>query len=321
MFTITLMSTKSVSHNNIHAPLVVYMSDAPVFSADEVTAVALLRMLFPKVTVVSCDGLPPVTASNYLFLNFGRVYNPDQKRYDKANSTAVFSSKYKLRMGSCGMIWKQYGRYIIQKLGGQDDDGYIYDTIYNDLLRVIENTADLMHNMPASFVLLVNSFNAISDTDKGGNFHTAVAAAEPLIIRAIHAQILRANIYLQELSILERAFETRTHEYILVLPTICNSVLLFLAENDRMHEVEFVIQPRDANADTWQVWVMGDVPLMNQNMAENILRDRLKYIAKSYKLAVTHTRSSAIWLAENSYYVHYSVWNYPFRVWNYLVPA
>jgi uncharacterized UPF0160 family protein len=301
---------------DVNQPLVAYLHGQALFSAEDVTAVVFLRLLFPRVTVVQCTATPQAKASNYVYINFGRIYNPDQGLFDRANNTLTFSDKHTTPMGASGMVWKEYGRRIVRKFGGNDDDDYIYNTVYSDFVRVVEQTAELQYNMPASYVILINSFNTISDADKSGNIFSAIAAAEPLVHRLVQASVLRGNVYLNELPILEQAFETRTTEHILVLPVVCHSALLFLAENDRLHEVEFVIQPRDVDNDTWQVWSLGNIPLLSSLTSHDILRHRLKFMQVDRKLAVTLTRSSAQWLAQTSYDVYYSVLNYPRRLFD-----
>ena len=299
---------------DVTQPLVAYLHGKALFSADDVTAVVFLRLLFPKVTVVLCTASPQIKASNHVYINFGRVYHPDQGLFDRANNTQSFSDKHTTSMGASGMIWKEFGRRIVLKFGGKDDDDYIFNTVYSDFVRVIEQTAELRFNMPASFVLLINSFNTISDMDKSGNIFSAIAAAEPIVHRLVQACVLRANVYLTELATMEHAFETRPAEHILMLPAVCHSALLFLAENDRLREVEFIIQPRDVDNDTWQVWSLGDKQLLPPTTTQDVLRHRLKFMQDDRKLAVTLTRSSALWLAQTSYDVHYSMFNYPRRL-------
>lgn len=295
-------------------PLTIYVSDK-AFGADDVIAVSMLQLLFEQSRVVRTSKKPGADqGSQTIWLNITHTYDPAEGYFDAhgesymdvdAECVREFGDS---RLSVCGQIWKTFGTLLIQKFGTRDDDFYVFKSLYREFLQPLDLLSKSPVTLPGSLIYALNSFNSVGHDD-ADHFMEAALAARPLVARVIQSHVLRGDIYLKELKTLELAFTDRANESLLVLPERCDAVHLFLKDYDPQQEVKFIIQPRNVQQNTWQVWAVDykrrrfqvDVPLVKQAYASAFLKDlKIRSIHPAGYLAITCDVRSAVALATAS---------------------
>ena len=78
------------------------------FHADEVTAVAILKLIYPKAKVIRTRDEKKLNETN-IRVDVGRKYNPKTKDFDHHQKSFKLKSKNGVPYASAGIIWKHYG--------------------------------------------------------------------------------------------------------------------------------------------------------------------------------------------------------------------
>jgi uncharacterized UPF0160 family protein len=304
----------SLDSYDTNRPLTIYVSDR-AFGADDVIATSMLTLLFERSSIIQTSKKPPTVGTGQnIWLNVTHTYDPEHGFFD-ANCEAYLDVDEEsrrefahVRLSVCGQIWKAFGQLLLQKFGAQDEDFYVFKSVYREFIQPLDTMAKSPITLPGSFIYVLNSFNAIGN-EQGDNFRDAVFAAGPLLSRVIKAHVLRGDLYTSELKTLELAFTDRDFEELLILPVRCNAVHLFLKDYDPQQEVKFIIQPRNEQHNTWQIWAVDykrrrfqmDVPLLAPAEASAYYPHlKIRTIHPGRYLAVTCDLLSAIELAKVS---------------------
>ena len=297
-------------------PLTVYISDK-AFGSDDVVAVSMLQLLFDQIKIIRTCKKPSdreEKAVQTIWVNLTLTYEPLRGFFDSrcgpllANETDDTMDEFGIGFGICGQIWKAFGRLLLEKFGADDDDSYVYKTVYREFLQPLDYMSKSPVTQPGSFVYALNIFNSIGDDD-GDHFQDAVASARAIVSRILKAHTLRGNMYMKELAVMEAAFTDRKDQALLVLPVRCESVHLFLKDYDPSQEVKFIIQPRNEAHETWQVWAVDykrrrfhiDIPLLPAADVSIFYPDlKIRSVHPARYQAITSDRYSAILLAQAS---------------------
>ena len=98
------------------------------FHADEVFASSLINFLFPIDEIIRTRDNTVILSGqkdkNTFVIDVGEKYNVSLNNFDhhQTDFNAVFNEKQWIKMSSCGLIWKHFGRDIIFKLGKNEFD-------------------------------------------------------------------------------------------------------------------------------------------------------------------------------------------------------
>lgn len=98
------------------------------FHADEVFASSLINFLFPIDEIIRTRDNSVILSGqkdkNTFVIDVGEKYNVSLNNFDhhQTDFNAVFNEKQWIKMSSCGLIWKHFGRDIIFKLGKNEFD-------------------------------------------------------------------------------------------------------------------------------------------------------------------------------------------------------
>lgn len=286
-------------------PLTVYISDK-AFGSDDAVAVSLLQLLFDQTKIIRTCKKPSERderAVQTIWINLTHTYEPERGFFD-SRTADLDDDELGIGSGICGQIWKAFGGLLLQKFGANDDDKYVYKSVYREFLQPLDYMSKSPVTQPGSIVYALNTFNSIGEDD-GDHFHDAVASARTIVSRILKAHTIRGNMYLKELAVMEAAFTDRKDVELLVLPVRCEAVHVFLKDYDPQQDVKFIIQPRNEAQETWQVWAVDykrrrfhiDIPLLT---AAEVTDLKIRSVHPALYLAITSDRYSAIALAQAS---------------------
>lgn len=115
------------------------------FHCDEVTACFMLKQLEPyKSARILRTRDPAVLSTCTLVVDVGDVYDPNTLRFD--HHQAAFQDTLggdftNVRLSSAGLIYKHYGREVLQRLSGIQEEKtleWLYTMMYRNLIEMID---------------------------------------------------------------------------------------------------------------------------------------------------------------------------------------
>lgn len=179
-----------------------------VFHADEVAAVAALRLVYPRAAVVRTRDQRTVEEAN-IVVDVGGVYCPEEGRFDHHQPGGVVDGSGRL-MAAAGLVWSAYGVTASYEAGKLVCPGVNFDAS-RVASRVKERLIDAIdvvdvggwqafckdaEGVPSVFSLsnLVAGMNPHPLSTRGlgheERFNTAVGMVQDLLVREIEAAIL-----------------------------------------------------------------------------------------------------------------------------------
>jgi uncharacterized UPF0160 family protein len=160
------------------------------FHADDVFAMAMLNLHYgERIRLLRTRKNPSIAEADIVF-DVGGCYNPELGRFDHHQVNPPIRPNGE-PYSSAGLVWKQYGRDIIQALIPEANEIEavlawlkIHDTLIRDI-DLIDNGA--MKSSPGHIAALIESMNATyleQDIDNDTLFQQAAAYAEIFLRRA-----------------------------------------------------------------------------------------------------------------------------------------
>ena len=110
----TLQSASGPIVNNSNPSVVA--THGGVFHADDVLAVAVLRVLYPDATVVRTRDPAKLAAANVV-VDVGGEYDPDRGRFDHHQKGRAGSRENGVLFSSFGLVWRHYASRVMISLG------------------------------------------------------------------------------------------------------------------------------------------------------------------------------------------------------------
>jgi len=113
------------------------------FHCDEALACFLLHQTdeFRDAEIIRTRN-PTVLETLDILVDVGAVYDPSRHRYDhhQASFSDTFDEHHTIRLSSAGLIYKHFGRKILEKLTGLEDEllEVIYQKTYTDLIEGVD---------------------------------------------------------------------------------------------------------------------------------------------------------------------------------------
>jgi uncharacterized UPF0160 family protein len=324
------------------------VTHSQTFHADEVCAVSLLSLLFPRSTIDLTRTRDAETIGNAktgtFVLDVGGVYDPETLRFDHHQSS--FNDKYAeeffFPMSSCGLIWKHYGENILSEVykAQGNTEGLAY-TAYKYFFAGIDandngvafladpNKTETNYKQPLSLSFCLSQLNLSGESRRtvaqDVAFMRATAVATDVIDGYLRTLVDRENAYEADLDMLDDAFGEvyygNDDPSIMIIPRASDNVRRYLRTFDAGQIIKFIIAPR---GDTeWQIWTVNyhhkpfDTYVKIQR-EEDMPEGSVKFVHKNRFIAVTHSQQAAVELAQRSMQ-NYRTWgNVPSRIYRWV---
>ncbi len=310
------------------------ITHSETFHCDEVMATAMLQYLYPNIKVIRTRDQSVLDMAkkdpHVCLIDVGQVYDPAKLCFDHHQKTFndTFSEKHDILLSSCGLIYRHYGRTLVQSVldsticnGTTVDLEYIYLDFYNKFIYSIDagdNGVDYAKEkkyfpivLPVT-VSLMNNDN-INDYDTQNQcFQQAVALCREHMLIHLRKCISRSIKYNEEIVVFKQGL-TETlpaikNAGVLVLSKAIN-VRVYLNKYDKGQFFKYIVAPRDTTADTWNIWTVNREGSTFSTLAPLITQDEaiLKYgranvifIHKNLFCGVSSNKETAINIALDS---------------------
>eukprot|EP00735_Rhodelphis_limneticus_P012324 TRINITY_DN5556_c0_g1::TRINITY_DN5556_c0_g1_i1::g.9416::m.9416 TRINITY_DN5556_c0_g1::TRINITY_DN5556_c0_g1_i1::g.9416 ORF type:complete len:355 (+),score=77.93,sp/Q55G91/U160_DICDI/49.84/1e-111,UPF0160/PF03690.8/8.7e-131 TRINITY_DN5556_c0_g1_i1:57-1067(+) len=119
------------------------------FHVDEAMACWMLKQLplFSAAEVVRTRD-PEVLKTMDVVVDVGGVYEPENMRFDhhQREFTTTFSDKHPIKLSSAGLIYKHFGRDVIQALAGNPLQADELEVVYNKIYTALIESLDAIDN-------------------------------------------------------------------------------------------------------------------------------------------------------------------------------
>jgi uncharacterized UPF0160 family protein len=158
------------------------------FHADEVFAVAIMRILFPKIKVIRvdyCDSKKQLLAD--IRIDVGRKYNCETGDYDHHQPGGAGERKNGIPYASCGLIWKKFG---IELAKTQEDVEQI-DRELIQTIDAIDNGFEINKGIINLYTIssVISSLNPKWPNQTMKNFNRAFEYAVTLAIKILKEEL------------------------------------------------------------------------------------------------------------------------------------
>lgn len=229
------------------------------FHADDVCALAVLRVLAPQAQIVrtrDTNLLEQISDTSIIF-DVGGLYDPENRVFDHHQKERLVRDNTSVPYSSFGLIWKHYGADFIEKILDTDTSTaqLVADTLDKTLVLDIDGVDNgtllpgqepLLHpqSLPALLVNMRPDFDQTSDD----TLMAAFQKAGDLALNIITAQARTVSAKLRSDKIVEEAIQNRTDPRYIELPYSLNydETIHRLGATD----VVFVLNPSGQN---WQL--------------------------------------------------------------------
>lgn len=162
------------------------------FQADDVLAVAMLRMLYPELIIIRTRDKTRLNRCTFV-VDVGGVYDHHTLRYDHHQTGGGGERANGIRYSACGLVWKHYGAHIChsQEVANRVDDHFVQSIdatdngqhLYEGGYRCFPGVRG------SSLSSMLASLNPTWDEEPSydGRFIEAVEIATIFLVRAIAA--------------------------------------------------------------------------------------------------------------------------------------
>lgn len=134
------------------------------FHADDVFAVAVLKLIYPDLTVIRTRDEEVLKKVNFR-VDVGGKYNPHTGDYDHHQMEAVGERENGISYASIGLVWKEYG----EKLSGSKKAADFIDMRMIQLIDANDNGITMHYDeeepRPMTVSKIIESFNPVWDDD------------------------------------------------------------------------------------------------------------------------------------------------------------
>lgn len=243
------------------------------FHADEVLACTMLKYLYPESTIIRTRKRDILQHLDLIVDVFGE-YNPSKLRFDhhqKCNET--FSEFSQIPLSSAGMIFKHFGKQIIQKFitnhkqeikNNETLVDKIYESVYFNFIQAIDAIDNGITQYKYAPTPKFHDFSGFSYTIKHLNsneesndelqmqqFHKAMKIANSIFFVHLNQSVNKCNALVEEYPSFKKCFETRFHPNILVFDRYYKTWGKQLRLFDPNNEIKFTIYPKNEEQSIW----------------------------------------------------------------------
>jgi uncharacterized UPF0160 family protein len=307
------------------------------FHPDEVIAICFLKKMHPTAKVIRTRDDDIIDQADFA-VDVSLKFDPDSGRFDHHQfDFNEFFPGSRIPLSSAGLIWKTFGKKIIQMYASQMKEGIIltsrqlcelYRGIYNNIIKEIDANDNGINQYPESFnskklfntnmsligtISKMNADNVTDNTIQLENFHKAVELCD--IILRIHIEhhierTMRFPIDLQATrDMVTHSKSIDPSGKILVASKYIHNVNKCLKEIGRYRSAIFIVSP--GKPGEWNISCVPEtnnefrnkkdiLPLEALEFLAPEIKDDLKFIHNKKYFAVTFSQQSAIKVAELS---------------------
>lgn len=243
------------------------------FHADEVFASSLINFLFPIDEIIRTRDNTVILSGqkdkNTFVIDVGEKYNVSLNNFDhhQTDFNAVFNEKQWIKMSSCGLIWKHFGRDIIFKLGKNEFDIELdasdveimwlklYQTLFlcidaNDNgIKQYKNIRDLnfKNNMGVYDIIAGYNRNIRDEELQLSQFKKAMDMAFEIFYNKIQYLIEEKKLYDKYLPDFLEALENAGNKQYIYVDDDDIMVERYLTDYDKEVKIKFMISKRYEN--------------------------------------------------------------------------
>lgn len=229
------------------------------FHADDVLAVATLKLRFGKLRIVRTRDEEKFKSAEFL-VDVGSIYSPENKRFDHHQVGGAGERYNGIPYASFGLVWKEYGKDIC---GGDVNVAKIIDERLVSYIDSMDNGFGELKEVangviPYTIGMAIVAFNKTwrGNDDNYNNFIKAVVFAESFLQREISLVKDESS----GMKLVKRAYEESTDKRLIILEA--KYPWEFVLKD--FSEPVFVITPNKDN-NTWEVNAVRDNPLSFKN--------------------------------------------------------
>lgn len=305
------------------------------FHADDTCATVLIMGYYDKCLPQSYNiklvrsRNPETFEDADVLLDVGCIYDPSTMRFDHHQKSweESFSESYDIPMSSVGMIWKHYGKEILEKFIennfdksnlSQKDIDQLHDVIYKDVIMEIDandngipvvKDGNTNYNVSMTLWGIIDNMNyteTYNDEEQYKLFLDAIEVCRKILDIRIKEVINRYLLYLNDVEEVAKNFSNTTEKY-LILERPIITIFKCLNEMDPELNIKFIIFPND-DSDCWTIRTRSSpdqkfkpiIPIVDNVKGDVLFVHRNRFVAK------TKTKDAAIALIQQSILCHNS---------------
>jgi len=265
------------------------------FHADEIVACSMLRLTkqFKDAKVVRSRD-PAVISQGDIVVDVGGVYDPTTHRYDHHQSSFAdtLDENHKIKLSSAGLVYKHFGREIIQMTLGLNDiqTEIIFYKVYDKFIEALDGIDNGVERYPpeikAKYSVNTDLSSRIGNLNPQWNDpHPDVEAKFRKALEVGKEEFLEAltyygNVWLPARSIVERAilerFNIHSSGEIIVLSRYCpwRDHLFILEKEQALGSVIKFVLFQDASAWRIQCVPINESSFINRRGLHKLWRGR-----------------------------------------------
>lgn len=300
------------------------------FHTDEVLACVLLDILFDNIELVRTrdEEILQSNEEGMMIVDVGGRYDGvkyfDHHQFpDENNYTVKWSDEHKIPLSSAGMVWKAYGKKVINKvfhthsLNEYDLDD-IHNKMYNSFFLEIDANDNGISQYSSEFsgkkrygihTTLVgtigrfNGKNVYNHELQYDLFQEAMSFAEQMFLVHLESYVRSQSTIRFGTERMKYYFNIRKDKHILVVNEDVTGWRSILKKMDKEEEIYFIIYPKD---DKWGVRTIpksgfdARKDLATEDILEREIGNDLVFAHKKKFMCTCKTRESAIKVAEVS---------------------
>ena len=225
--------TKDISQANL-------ITHSGIFHADEIFSTIILSKIIPEITLIRLQELKNSVDENII------VYDIGEGKFDHHQFGGNGERENGVKYAACGLIWKEYGKKVLQKYDIQDID-YTWDYIDKNLIRFIDaNDNGELPKLPTEYrnvhiSHIISIFNPKWDekVDSDDNFLEALNFAERFFDEFMKDTISKVKAKSQ----VEQAIEKSNNGIMILEQFMPWREFLLHSENKKAKDINFVVFP------------------------------------------------------------------------------
>ncbi len=209
------------------------------FHADDVFAVAVLKLIHPEAEVVRTRD-PEIIQSADIVVDVGGVYDPEKGRFDHHQEGGGGVRLNGIPYASFGLVWKEYG----EKLSGSKEAAHLLEEKLVMPIDGPDNGVSISNSLfdrvsEYDISDFLQSYQDYSNNDESYFYQTFIMVVE-IAARLLEREIVKANNKIEAITKVNEALERSEDGHIVVLEETLpwKSVLI------PVPEVLFVVGPR-----------------------------------------------------------------------------
>lgn len=304
------------------------------FHCDEVMGCAIMKILYPNAKIIRTRDDSIIKNSEFV-LDVGKVYDPSKNLFDHHQETFndTFNEKYNVPMSSCGLIWKHYGKMIIELNDKfdliKDHLNDIYEYMYKSFIFPIDcndngisNTYGNMIYNPIEISNIVSSYNSKNDKEQDGKFNEVMVICQSIFKNFLEKSITYTIEYYNNYDTFLESFNSRNPEYpyYIVINKEYN-VRQYLKKFDPNQTIKFIIVKKNDN--NYKLWTINKnngekFEILMKLISDKETTEDIIFIHKACFTGACKSLSSAINIIKQSYNKHVLHNTYRYKIYNYV---